>query len=187
MRKNIFKQFLIFFKLTESTAHSESDAERHSCTVAVQVWLDLAGSSRELVSFWGLETVRSLSREWVEIQGIAQGGVLTTELRRAKEPFRLNGNFFYWECIEIAAPWSYFCSFTTRRRCTYKTFMGVSRLTFLTVMEICLRHKDTSENNFNNKVRKRVMSKKKCTKSKNKDTCIWKGLHCKIEYYCLFK
>lgn len=62
--------------------HGESDPEHRSCTVAAQEWLDLAGSSRELVSFWVLERAWSLSGEWVEIQGITQGGVLTTELQK---------------------------------------------------------------------------------------------------------
>lgn len=155
----IFSSSFSFSSNLLRAAHSESDPERCSCTVAAQVWLHLAGSSRELVSFWFLESVWSLSGEWVELQGITQGGVLTTELQSAKRSFCLSGNFFYWECTELAALWSYFCSFT-RHTCTYKTFIGVSRLTFATVMRICLRcfsaHKDTLENS---KVRKRVMSK----------------------------
>lgn len=44
--------------------------------------------------FWVLESAWSLSGEWVEIQGITQGGVLTTELQSAKRSFCSNGNYF---------------------------------------------------------------------------------------------
>lgn len=79
----------------------ERGPERHSCTVAARVWRHLARSGRELVSLWGLERVWSLGGEWVEIQGITQGGVQTTEQQSAKRPFHWNGNFYCWEA---AAP-----------------------------------------------------------------------------------
>lgn len=94
----------------------ERGPERRSCTVAAQEWRHLALSGRELVSLRGLERVWSLGGEWVEIQGITQGGVPTTEQQSAKRPFHWNGNFCCWEAAVPcdAGPFSLFLFRATR-------------------------------------------------------------------------
>lgn len=92
--------------------HWERGPERRSCTVAARAWRHLARSGRELVSLRGLERVWSLVGEWVEIQGITQGGVPTTEQQSAKRPFHWNGNFYCWEaavpCDVVPSPLFHF-------------------------------------------------------------------------------
>ena len=57
-----------------------------------------------MVCFWDLESVWNLSGERIEIQGITQGGVPTTELQNAERSFHLNGNFSLTAHTELFVP-----------------------------------------------------------------------------------